>query len=83
MAIVSRKAEEDKFVQMFSFRINHPLHTFDGFSKGSRENEEITNQDILFEESIMLPEEKEEKIPRFTFWSHLVRCVLLSNFKDI
>jgi hypothetical protein len=79
---MSRKAEED-IVHIFSSKINHPLHKFDGFSKGSRKNEEVMNHDILFEESIMLPEEKEEKIPRFTFWSHLVGCVLLSNFKDI
>ncbi|WJX76123.1 [histone H3]-lysine(4) N-trimethyltransferase [Trifolium repens] len=78
LAIMSRKAEED-IVHIFSSKINHPLHKFDGFSKGSRKDEEIINHDIFFEESIMLPEEKEEKIPRFTFWSHLVRNKIMTK----
>ncbi|CAJ2670096.1 unnamed protein product [Trifolium pratense] len=76
MTIASRRAKDDT-VQMFSLRINQPLYTFKDFSKDSKMNEEIFNQGIQFEGSITL--QKEEKIPHFTFWSHLVRNKIMTK----
>lgn len=68
-------------VNMLCLRINNPLCKFTGFPEATLEEDQINNVDISSAESITIP--NKEKLPSYTTWVYVARCVWLSGFKNL
>lgn len=70
--------ETEKNVNMLSSRIHNPLCKLSGFPKGIVEKNQINNVDLSPTKSIRIPHT--DKLPQYTSWVYVARCVWLSSF---